>query len=72
VGAYRKFILVPSLSGTLSQDDAEEALRRGADDLMDLAEFSLRERPLALRHAREAYVETCLRLWRAIRERHGD
>ena len=65
---YRKFVLVPRLSEILSAGDAENALRRGADNLMDLAEFSLRYRPWALRRAREAYIQACLVLLRALEE----
>jgi hypothetical protein len=52
----------------LTDEDSQRALELGADELVDLAEYALRERPLALQLARQAYVETCLLLYRAIQE----
>lgn len=65
---YKRIFLVPSLCRIVNTDDAQKALKRGADDLMGIAEFSLRDRPFALKRAREAYIEVCLRLYRAIQE----
>jgi hypothetical protein len=65
---YKRFFLMPSLCGIVNAHDAQKALKRGADDLMGIAEFSLRDRPFALKRAREAYTEVCLRLYCAIQE----
>ena len=44
----------------------EAALKRGADELMNLAEHVLRDKPRALKRARKLYETACLRLYRAI------
>lgn len=44
----------------------DAALKRGADELMNRAEYALRERPRALEAARRAYRDLCMRLYRAI------
>jgi hypothetical protein len=50
-----------AMTGTL-----EAALKREADDLMNLAEYSLRGRPRALHRVRLAYKQFCLLAYRAI------
>lgn len=49
---------------------SEAALKRGADQLMDLAEYALRGRPRSLRFVRREYRKFCLLAYRAI-ERAG-
>jgi hypothetical protein len=44
----------------------EHALKRGADDLMALVEWCLRDKPRALRRARRRYVKLCERLYKLI------
>lgn len=44
----------------------ERATKRGADDLMALAEWALRCRPRALRLARQRYLSVCVYLYRTI------
>ena len=44
----------------------EAALKRGADELMNRAEYVLRDNPKALERARRAYRELCCLLFRAI------
>lgn len=44
----------------------EAALKRGADELMNLAEYALQSRPRALRFVRRAYEKFCLLAYRAI------
>lgn len=44
----------------------ERALERGADELMSLCEWALRDWPRKLKRARRGYALLCLRLDRAI------
>jgi hypothetical protein len=44
----------------------EAALKRGVDELQTRLEYALRDRPRALRFARERYVKFALALYRAI------
>jgi hypothetical protein len=44
----------------------ELALRRGVDELQNLLEYSLRERPLPLRFARKRYKRFAVALYRAL------
>jgi len=44
----------------------EAALERGADELMNLVEWTLRDRPRALANAKAIYVRCCLDLYRRI------
>jgi hypothetical protein len=55
-------------NGIVSEEDVQRAVEMGADNAMDLAEFSLRFQPFALRRARELYISTCVRLYRAAQE----
>jgi hypothetical protein len=54
-----------------SFDPDHPALKRGADDLMDLAEHHHAKRPRTLRRLRLAYVRLCLRLYNSLRYRFG-
>jgi hypothetical protein len=47
----------------------EAALKRGADELMNRAEYALRQKPRTLARLRRRYIEFCLHVYRAI-ERH--
>jgi hypothetical protein len=47
----------------------DRALKRGADELMNLCEWSLRRRPRALKRARARYADLCVYLHRAIGRR---
>jgi len=47
-------------------DRKEAALMRGTDELQNRLEYLLRDRPRALRFARERYVRFTLVLYRAI------
>ena len=49
------------------QGELEAALKRGADELMNLAEYALRDRPSALKRVRRAYKGFCLTAYRAIK-----
>ena len=66
--AYRKFILLPSVSEILSADDVQRAVAAGADEMMNRVEFLLRNRPLALRQARQDYIALCAQLYMAALE----
>jgi hypothetical protein len=44
----------------------EAALKRGADELQARLEWELRNRPRALKNARQQYQSFCLRLYKAI------
>ena len=44
----------------------EQALKRGVDDLQSRLEYLLRDRPRALKFARQRYVRFALMLYRAI------
>jgi hypothetical protein len=44
----------------------EAALKRGIEELQTLLEYALRERPLALRFARERYERFALALYHAL------
>jgi hypothetical protein len=57
---------MPALAMAMSSS-REAALKRGADELMNLAEHVLRDKPLALKRARKVYETACLRLYRAIK-----
>jgi hypothetical protein len=48
------------------QTPHESALKRGADELMNLAEYALHRRVRALTRVRRAYVQFCLLAYRAI------
>jgi hypothetical protein len=50
----------------MSADARKAALKRGADELMNLAEYALRERARALARVRRAYTQFCLLAYRAI------
>jgi hypothetical protein len=63
MGAYRKFVLMPSVSEVLSSDDAARVIARGVDEGMNDAEYALQDRPCALRQARQLYRDACLRLY---------
>ena len=52
--------------GWAEEQRVEAALKRGADELMNLAEHALLHRPRALEWARRAYRKLCLLLYRAI------
>jgi len=45
----------------------EAALKRGVDDLQNCLEYVVRDRPRALKFARERYVRFALVLYRAIK-----
>jgi hypothetical protein len=47
-------------------DRKEAALKRGVDELQNLLEYALRDRPRALKFARERYVKFALTIYRAI------
>jgi hypothetical protein len=47
-------------------DRTEAALKRGVDELENRLEYVLRDRPRALKFARERYVKFALVLYRAI------
>lgn len=47
-------------------DRTEAALKRGVDELQNRLEYVLRDRPRALKYARERYVMFALALHRAI------
>ena len=49
-----------------TEERTEAALKRGVDDLQSRLEYFLRERPRALKFARERYVKFALALFRAI------
>jgi hypothetical protein len=49
-------------------DAMEEALKRGADELMNVCEFSLELRPLALAEARRLYRNCCHYLFLLLEE----
>jgi hypothetical protein len=51
---------------SLAADRTEAALKRGVDELQSRLEYTLRNRPRALKYARERYVEFALVLFRAI------
>jgi hypothetical protein len=44
----------------------DAALKRGSDELMNLCEYALRDKPRALARARERYRALCLYLFRAL------
>jgi hypothetical protein len=44
----------------------EKALKRGADELMNQAEYTLREEKRALARVKRVYVKFCLLAYRAI------
>jgi hypothetical protein len=44
----------------------ERVLKHGADDLMNLCKWALRDHPRALKRARKRYVRVCVQLDRAI------
>jgi hypothetical protein len=68
VQGYSKFVDVSNWNGIVSEEDAERAVSLGCDEVMNLAEYTLRDRPFALRRARELYISTCVRLYRASEE----
>jgi hypothetical protein len=43
--------------------EVHPAEKRGCDELMTRAEYTLRNRPRALKHARQLYREACLDLY---------
>ena len=47
-------------------DRTEAALKRGVDELQNRLEYTLRDRPGALRSVRERYIKFALMLYRAI------
>jgi len=47
-------------------DRREVALKRGVDELQNLLQYILRDRPRALRYAQARYVRFALVLYRAI------
>jgi hypothetical protein len=47
-------------------DRTEASLKRGVDEVQNRLEYILRDRPRALRFARERYVKFALLLYRAI------
>jgi hypothetical protein len=47
-------------------DRTEAALKRGVDELQNRLEYVLRNRPRALKYARERYVKFALLLYRSI------
>jgi hypothetical protein len=47
-------------------DQTEVAMKRGVDELQSLLEYALRDRPRALKFARERYVQFVLAVYRAI------
>ena len=49
-----------------SANRTDAALKRGADELENLLEYVLRERPRALKLARARYIKFILTLYRAI------
>ena len=49
-----------------AKERREAALKRGADELQNLLEFALRDRPRALAFARKRYIRFAVRLYRAI------
>jgi hypothetical protein len=65
---YSRFVDFSNWNGIVSEADAQRAIEMGADNVMDLAEYTLRDRPFALRRARELYISTCVRLYRASEE----
>jgi hypothetical protein len=65
---YSRFADFSNWNGIVSEEDAERAVSLGCDEVMNLAEYTLRDRPFALRRARELYISTCVRLYRASEE----
>jgi hypothetical protein len=49
-----------------SADRLDTALKRGADELMNRVEYTLRDKPRALARLRRRYVDFCMLLYRAI------
>jgi hypothetical protein len=49
-----------------AESRTEQALKRGVDDLQSRLEYLLRDRPRALRFARQRYVRFSLMLYSAI------
>ena len=58
--------IMPALAMAMSSS-CEAALKRGADELMNLAEHVLRGKPRALKRARKVYETACLQLYRTIK-----
>lgn len=52
-------------------DRREAALKRGANELMNLAEYVLRDNKRALSRVRRTYQDFCLALYRIITRRWG-
>ena len=52
------------------RDRRDAALKRGADELMNLAEHVLEKNPRAIKQVRKIYESACLYIYRAI-ERAG-
>jgi len=65
---YSRFADFSNRDGLVNEEDAARAVELGADEAMQIAEYVLRDRPFALRRARELYISTCLRLYRASEE----
>jgi hypothetical protein len=65
MAAYRKFVLMPNVLEILSAEDVQRAIAMGADNAMDLAEFSLRFQPCTLKRLRKDYIGLCARLYMA-------
>jgi hypothetical protein len=55
----------------VAECDMQAALNRGADELMNLCEFWLEPRPLALAEARRLYGNCCRYLFLLLEEHYG-
>jgi hypothetical protein len=54
-------------------DIEERAVKRGADELMNLAEYHFAKQPRTLLRLRREYVSFCKRVYRALERRfHSD
>jgi hypothetical protein len=49
-----------------SNESRDAALKRGADELMNRAEYALRGKPRALARVKRAYLDFCFLAYRAI------
>jgi len=73
--AFRKLLSAPAGRRAMTErqpTQRDRALKRGADELMALCQWALRDRPRTLKQAQRRYAKLCVSLYQAIAARWPD